>query len=90
MDDWIGLGTTGGFSVRHGDNATNGGYANTIFANRITGEGYVAFTPLQANAEMQAGLAPNAFTSGYNEAQHNSFRLKRNGIYEIWANAAIE
>lgn len=85
-EDFMGYGTVGGFSVKHVDNnRTNGGSAGTL--RRITGDGSLAFSPSQTNANIQLGLSPNDAAGDFNEPGHNTFRLNSNGTYEVWANA---
>jgi hypothetical protein len=80
----VGQGTVGGLSVRHtfGSSPTEG--ANAMQA--ITTTGYLAFSG-SAATNIQVSLAPAHTTDAYAEPGHNSFRLKVNGTYEIWANA---
>ncbi|HEX7832578.1 MAG TPA: hypothetical protein VF787_23175, partial [Thermoanaerobaculia bacterium] len=78
-------GTTGGLSVQHADNAQVGESAHSL--ESITSAGYLAFSA-SAATNVQAGLAPAFTTDSYSEPGHNSFRMKTNGTYEIWANGA--
>jgi len=72
----------------------NGRAGSTSFGNNcgvsttrtIGANGAVAFSASQTNKEIQAGLVVNDTTRDFNEPNHNSFRLKTTGTYEIWAN----
>jgi hypothetical protein len=80
-DDFTGASDVGGLSVHHFENYRNGDGAHAL--QPITTAGYVAFSASVAN--VQAGLAPAMTTRGYDEPGHNSFRLRANGTYEIFA-----
>ncbi|HEX6084063.1 MAG TPA: Ig-like domain-containing protein, partial [Thermoanaerobaculia bacterium] len=74
-DDFLGYGTTGGFSVVHQQNARSG--SGSAAALKSISEGYLSFSPGQTDQPMQAGL------SSY------EFRLRADATYEVWANSTF-
>jgi Bacterial Ig-like domain/Carboxypeptidase regulatory-like domain len=64
----------------------DGGLCGASATRVIGSNGAVAFSAAQTNRELQAGLVVNDTTLDFNEPNHNSFRLRANGTYEVWAN----
>ncbi|HEU4886969.1 MAG TPA: Ig-like domain-containing protein, partial [Thermoanaerobaculia bacterium] len=66
-----------------------GEYCGASATRLIGATGAVSFSASQTNKEVQASLVASSLTTRtYNQTGHHSFRLKSNGTYEVWANAA--